>query len=110
MRPPECPRYAKCSANLCPLDGDWRERSSESGPVCGYLAESVKATAAEVVPPDILPACRVMVGDDALPAKVRNQLERSKGCPSRTLDRRVRLGIGRTPGRMAHVQGVSSAG
>lgn len=38
-----CPRFAKCGANICPLDPDWRLRSQGEGePVCFYLLEAVK--------------------------------------------------------------------
>jgi hypothetical protein len=42
-----CPRWQKCSANICPLDPDWRQRSHGAGDlVCFYLCEAVKPGAA----------------------------------------------------------------
>jgi hypothetical protein len=43
-----CPRWQKCSANICPLDPDWRDRSHAPGePVCGLAQEAVKPGANE---------------------------------------------------------------
>lgn len=39
----ECPKFLHCSASLCPLDPDWRKRTSMNGePTCFYLCEYVK--------------------------------------------------------------------
>lgn len=39
----DCPRYATCSAPLCPLDPDWRRRSHFLGErVCIWLTELAK--------------------------------------------------------------------
>lgn len=43
-----CPRWGRCSANICPLDPDWRERSHAPGePVCGLALEAAKSGADE---------------------------------------------------------------
>ena len=44
--PTDCPKYDSCSANICPLDPDWRLRSHLNGErVCYYLTEAVKRDA-----------------------------------------------------------------
>jgi len=44
--PESCPRFERCSANVCPLDADWRKRVHIEGErVCGLLTESVKPDA-----------------------------------------------------------------
>ena len=41
--PESCPKFEKCSANICPLDRDWKSRSHLRGePICFYLREYVK--------------------------------------------------------------------
>ena len=41
--PDSCPKYEKCSANICSLDHDWKLRTHMSSePVCFYLREYVK--------------------------------------------------------------------
>jgi hypothetical protein len=43
LTPETCPKFNKCSANICPLDPDWRLRSHIQGePICFYLREYVK--------------------------------------------------------------------
>lgn len=43
LLPEQCPRFDACSANICPLDAEWRRRAHRKGErVCGLLAESVK--------------------------------------------------------------------
>ena len=43
IAPDSCPKYEKCSANICPLDPDWQLRTHlNSEPVCFYLREYVK--------------------------------------------------------------------
>jgi hypothetical protein len=42
--PQDCPRYEKCTANVCPLDPDMHKRSHMVGePVCFWLREWSKA-------------------------------------------------------------------
>ena len=43
ITPDSCPKYEKCSANICPLDPNWKLRAHmNSEPVCFYLREYVK--------------------------------------------------------------------
>ncbi len=43
LLPEQCPRFNGCSANICPLDQDWRKRSHiQNERVCGLLTENVK--------------------------------------------------------------------
>jgi len=43
ITPDSCPKYEKCSANICPLDSDWKLRTHLKGePTCFYLREYVK--------------------------------------------------------------------
>ena len=38
-----CPKWNKCSAPICPLDGEWdRRRMLADEPVCFYLLEHAK--------------------------------------------------------------------
>lgn len=47
-RPEHCSKFEHCSANVCPLDSDWRKRSSgRDEPVCFYLLEVGKPGAKE---------------------------------------------------------------
>ncbi len=46
MEMSDCPKHYRCSAPICPLDRDWRERTHLKGDrVCFYLLESVKPNA-----------------------------------------------------------------
>lgn len=39
----DCPKFDKCSAPICPLDGEWHKRSHLKGErVCFFLAEASK--------------------------------------------------------------------
>ena len=41
--PRDCPRFDRCSANICPLDADWRLRNHLKGErICFWLTELVK--------------------------------------------------------------------
>ncbi len=41
--PRDCPRFDRCSANICPLDADWRLRNHLKGErICFWLTEAVK--------------------------------------------------------------------
>ncbi len=43
IEPPDCPRFNRCGANVCPLDDDWSLRTHLKGEcVCFYLTEAVK--------------------------------------------------------------------
>lgn len=38
-----CPRWQRCSANICPLDPEWEQRTHGAGDtICFYLLEAVK--------------------------------------------------------------------
>ena len=39
----QCPRFNRCSAPICPIDEDWRDRGHRKGePVCAYLRRYAK--------------------------------------------------------------------
>jgi len=43
MSPEDCPKFNKCSVNICPLDPDWHLRVHLQGEsICFYLREYVK--------------------------------------------------------------------
>jgi len=45
----ECPKFPTCSANICPLDPEWRKRTHLNGErVCMLLCEAAKPGAMEV--------------------------------------------------------------
>jgi hypothetical protein len=45
MRMFDCPKFNACSAPICPLDPDWRDRSHLDGErVCHYLTVYSKST------------------------------------------------------------------
>lgn len=87
--PESCPRYAQCSANICPLDPDWRKRSHLAGePVCGLLRELVKpdgaATLATTNAADLVPAIAAALPEiSASNFDIRAQLGRSAKTGSR---------------------------
>lgn len=59
--PPECPRYQRCSAPICPLDPDWQLRKHLDGDsVCGLLLELAKdggeATLRACLPEEVVAA------------------------------------------------------
>ncbi|MDQ6960587.1 MAG: hypothetical protein Q9M27_06100 [Mariprofundaceae bacterium] len=42
----DCPKFHTCSANICPLDKDWRKRTHLKGErVCMLMCEAVKPNA-----------------------------------------------------------------
>lgn len=44
--PLSCPKFARCNAPICPLDGEWIHRSMlDDEPVCFYILEHAKAGA-----------------------------------------------------------------
>lgn len=90
-KPEDCPRFSGCSANICPMDADWRKRSPEGSPTCLYLLESVKPTANEVVPSEILPICLEFMKQADLPSQVRIPVEQSRKFPSRVLEGRRKM-------------------
>lgn len=41
--PKDCPKYNSCSASVCPLDDNWRDREHLKGErVCVFLTEAIK--------------------------------------------------------------------
>jgi len=43
ISPEFCPKFLKCSANICPLDRDWKQRRHLKGErVCYYLRQHAK--------------------------------------------------------------------
>ena len=39
----DCPKFSRCSAPICPLDGEWdRRKMLDDEPVCFYLLEHAK--------------------------------------------------------------------
>lgn len=56
ISPDVCPKFHKCSANICPLDPDMLKRTHRPGErVCFYLTEYVKPHAKEILR-GVLPA------------------------------------------------------
>ena len=92
--PQDCPRYGKCSANVCPLDQKWRQRTHARGDeVCFWLMESVKNNAAVNFASlgagwlwDIVNNVR---DDPALPFDIKNTVERAKSTGSRIVNARL---------------------
>jgi hypothetical protein len=38
-----CPKFSRCNASICPLDGEWdRRKMLDDEPVCFYLLEHAK--------------------------------------------------------------------
>lgn len=93
--PEHCSRYQYCSANLCPLDADWRLRVVYSNePVCYYLMEASKNGAEarfEMSGEGEMYARVAEVREDMknTHSRVRCALERAKTTGSRMAKRRV---------------------
>lgn len=92
-RPQDCPRYDRCSANICPLDVDWRKRSHVRGDeVCFYLTESTKADAAANFASLglgwLLDESNLVRADSALPDGIRLTLDRARNTGSRIVNQR----------------------
>lgn len=93
MTPRDCPRYDRCSANVCPLDQDWRRRLHVRGDeVCFVLLESVKADAAANFLHSgwtwLLEVARPVADDASLPDDIRRTLERASLTGSRIANSR----------------------
>ena len=59
----DCPKFDKCSANICPIDAEMIFRSHLAGePVCLYLREyakpAVRPFLGGCIPPELLEAIR----------------------------------------------------
>lgn len=99
VTPGNCPRFEGCSANICPLDADWRLRwHLEHERVCGLLTESVKP-AGEANLRGVLPAKLVsaVLGErSAICARwgaIRRRLERASKTGSKLANaERLRAG------------------
>jgi len=92
--PQDCPRYGRCSANVCPLDADWRKRSHVRGDeVCFFLTESVKDSAAENFAllglAWLLERANHARTDVALPDSIKKTVERAKLTGSRIVNQRL---------------------
>ena len=92
--PQDCPRYDRCSANVCPLDAGWRKRTHVRGDeVCFFLTESVKANAAENFASLglgwLLDMANHVRTDLALPDGIKAVVERAKLTGSRIVNQRI---------------------
>lgn len=92
--PQSCPRYSRCSANVCPLDADWRKRSHIRGDeVCYFLTESAKGNAAENFASLglgwLLDMADHVRTDVALPEGIKATVERAKLTGSRIVNQRI---------------------
>jgi len=92
-QPQDCPRYDRCSANVCPLDAAWRKRSHVRGDeVCFMLTESVKADAAANFAHSgwswLLEVVRPVASSKSLPEDIVRTLERAKTTGSRIVNQR----------------------
>lgn len=75
----DCPNFQSCSAPLCPLDPDWRDRSCHpDDDNCRMMLNSVKDGAEERIPERILEACRAMSREPALPLSITTALKQAK--------------------------------
>jgi hypothetical protein len=91
--PQGCPRYGRCSANVCPLDLDWRKRLHVRGDeTCFFLVESVKANAVENFASLglgwLLDIANRVRADESLPDDIQRTLERAKSSGSRIVNQR----------------------
>jgi hypothetical protein len=91
--PQDCPRYARCSANVCVLDAAWRKRLHVRGDEsCFFLVESVKANAAENFASLglgwLLDKANHVRADKSLPDDIARTLERAKSSGSRIVNNR----------------------
>ncbi|HEY3325107.1 MAG TPA: hypothetical protein VGP72_31930 [Planctomycetota bacterium] len=84
MKPSDCPKFAACSAPVCPLDCQWSLRAhNREDRVCIYACEAMKAGADARLEAKVLTACRRIAADDRLPARIRRQLQRAANSGSR---------------------------
>ena len=92
--PQDCPRYNRCSANVCPLDADWRKRTHVRGDeVCLFLTESVKDNAtgnfASLGLGWLLDRANHVLADMGLPDGIKVTLERARNTGSRIVNQRL---------------------
>ena len=94
-----CPRYAKCGANVCPLDVDWPHRKHVRGePICLYLREAVKTGGLAVldvhIPTELLKqVVRALPGIVDRYADISRRLKRSATTPSKIVSRKEQLRV-----------------
>lgn len=70
-----CPRFSSCSAPVCPLDSQWRDRKHCHGePVCYWFREAVKGS-------DIPSAVMALGGDISLSLASQLDLKVSEVLP-----------------------------
>lgn len=92
-QPQDCPRYDRCSANVCAFDADWRKRSHVRGDeVCFYLLEAVKPQAIENFESLghgwVLEVVRPLLDDPALPEAMKSTVEGARLTGSRIVNQR----------------------
>lgn len=93
-----CPRFEKCSANVCPVDPDWRLRTHLDGErVCLYLTEQSKPGGRAILAP--------VLSSDLLEevARAVPEIIARYGPIRRAADRAAR-----TPSRVARAEGLRS--
>jgi len=85
----DCPKFHTCSANICPLDDDWKKRTHIKGErVCLLMCEAMKphaeAVFAGVHREDLLPVIKeVMPEICARWGSIRRTIERAEKTGSR---------------------------
>jgi len=83
IAPEFCPKFSKCSANICPLDGDWKSGSHLRGePICFYMREYVKQAGrfklGGYIPREMInQIAEVLPEINARHADIKNRLKRS---------------------------------
>jgi len=86
-----CPKYEKCSANICPLDRDLRLRTHLKGePTCFYLREYVKQDGIGIlggcIPKEMLEQIAEVLPDIMLRyVDIKNRLKRSEKTSSKII-------------------------
>ena len=89
----ECPKFQKCSAAICPLDHDWLRNCENTDRICLYLCESMKPTAIEAVPVDILAACEALKASPAVPGALKRSLKKAEATGSSVAGPRERMKV-----------------
>lgn len=86
LSPKSCPRWANCSAPVCPLDSAHADCQTANGEtVCAWLLEAVKADGVSRIPVAIAPAvCRSLETlQESGGAYLRGRLKRARESSSR---------------------------
>jgi hypothetical protein len=98
MKMSDCTHFDKCSAPVCPLDSNWRERTHRAEDrVCLFLSEAVKPGAVNRIPAELLDSAVRMASDPSLPGTIKRKLRVSAATASR-------IEVGRRLGR--HILGM----